>query len=56
MSSACGGSVLQDWWQEMCFYPQHHMCGQNSTEMTGCRVTEDSHHLSVEDIMIPRGS
>ena len=39
-----------------CFYPQHHVYGQNSTETTGCEVTEDSHHLSVEDMMIPQGS
>ena len=38
------------------FYAQHHVYGQKSTETTGCGVTEDSHHLSVEDMMIPQGS
>ena len=40
----------------MHFYPQHHVYGQKSTEMTGCEVTEDSHNLSVENMMIPQGS
>ena len=56
MSSPCGGSDMQNWQQGMCFYPQHHVYGQKSTKTTGCRVTEDSHNLSVEDMMIPQGS
>ena len=55
-SSPCGGSEMQNWRRETCFYPQHHVYGQNSTETTGCEMTEDSHHLSVEDMMIPQGS
>ena len=55
-SSPWGESEMQNWWREMRFYPQHHVYGQNSTETTGCEVTEDSHHLSVEDMMIPQGS
>ena len=51
-----GGSEMQNWRWETHFYPQHHVYGQNSTETTGCEVTEDSHHLSVEDMMIPQGS
>ena len=50
------GSGVQNWQRGTHFYPQHHVCGQTSTETTGCRVTEDSHDLSVEDMMTPRGS
>ena len=56
MSSPCGGSGMQNWQWGTCFYPQHHVYGQKSTETTGCGVTEDSHNLSVEDMMIPQGS
>ena len=45
----CG---VQTWHRDTCFYPQHHMYGQKSTETTGCGVTEDSHNVSVEDMMI----
>ena len=38
----------------MRFYPRNHVYGQKSAEMRYCRVTEDSHDLSVEDMMIPR--
>ena len=55
-SSPWGGSEVQNGRWGTRFYPRHHMCGQNSTETTGCGVTEDSHHLSVEDMMIPQGS